>query len=433
MPFPKQKIEETLKRLGIKFEKVNNPDIGPSVTRFSFKPAEGVKIQDIMDLKNDVALALAAHPIRIEAPIPGTDLVGIEVPNQTKIIVWLKEELEEKGFKKAKGELKISFGRDVEYNQWIADLLALPHLMVGGATNSGKSVFFHSLIISLMAQHTPETLRFIVADPKRVEFAAYNGLPYLLTPVIMEYQKAANAAKWCLNELDRRFEILSKNKTKDIVEYNKKNKEKMPFIVFIIDEMVDFSVADEDNRLRENMVKLLRMGKAVGIHLIVGTSRPCEETYPDLLRANFPARLSFATASADDSEIILNRGDAVSLFGRGDCLFINEEMSMPVRLQAPFVDEEDIKNVVEYIKDEAGNKKFIDIQASLPPEYDDEELLTEAKDIVIKSGRASASLLQRKLWIGYARAASLLDSLEELGIVGPQKGSNPREVLVKKE
>jgi S-DNA-T family DNA segregation ATPase FtsK/SpoIIIE len=181
------------------------------------------------------------------------------------------------------------------------------------------------------------------------------------------------------------------------------------------------------------MVKLLRMGKAVGIHLIVGTSRPCEEAYPDSLRANFPARLSFATASQDDLKIILNTEGAEDLLGRGDCLFINKEMSMPVRLQAPFVDEEDIKNAVKYIKDEAGNKKFIDIQASLPPEYDDEELLAEAKDIVIKSGKASASLLQRKLRIGYTRAASLLDSLEELGIVGPQKGSNPREVLVKKE
>jgi len=430
----RNRIEEIFKNLNIKVEEINDPFIGPSATLVSFRPAVGVKIQDILDLKNDISLALASHPIRIEAPIPGTNLIGIEIPNEGKAIVGLKEELETEEFKKEEGSLLVPFGRDIKYEQKIIDLFKLPHLLIGGATNSGKSMFMHSLIVSLMTQHSPNSVRFILADPKRVELPMYNGLPHLLTPVIMDYKKARNALKWCLNEMDRRFEILAENEAQNINAYNEKGGEKMPFIIFIVDEMADFSVMDERNRLREDMIKILQMGRAVGIHLIVGTSRPCDEIYPVMFRVNFAAKLAFSTASSDDSRIILDTSGAEKLLGRGDCLFVDAEMPKPVRLQLPFISDEDIAKAIKYIKDKVGVKHNVDAVASLFPDEDDmDELIEEAKEIVIEANKASASFLQRKLRIGYARAASILDTLEELGVIGPANGANPREVLVEKE
>ncbi len=438
-------IQKTLENFGIPVE-MGEISVGPTVTQYTFKPAEGIKLSRITALNNDLALALAAHPIRIEAPIPGKALVGVEVPNQSKAIVGLKEILSDKQFKNRKTQLMLALGKDVSGQSWFYNLSKMPHLLVAGATNSGKSVCLNSIIISLLYQNNPDDLRFIMVDPKRVELPVYNGIPHLLTPVITDVKKTINALKWCLNEMDRRFEILSQKGYRNIQTYNTKSKpeEKMPYIVFIIDELADLMVAAARD-IEGNVIRLAQMARAVGIHLILATQRPSVDVITGLIKANMPARIAFSVASGTDSKTILDSLGAEKLLGQGDMLFLTAEISKPKRIQGAFVSDQEIKKIVNYIKEKGGEPNYVEgitdrqkvkgvAGVGLDSDTGDgDDLLEEAKEIVINMGKASASLLQRRLSIGYARAARIMDELEEIGVIGPANGAKPRDILITKE
>ncbi len=436
-------IQRTLENFGIAVT-MGEVSVGPTVTQYTFKPAEGIKLARITTLSNDLALALAAHPIRIEAPIPGRSLVGVEVPNQTKAIVWLREILDSREFKQRKTNLMISIGKDVSGQVWMYDLNKMPHLLVAGATGSGKSVCLNSIIVSLLYQNNPDDLRFILVDPKRVELPVYNGIPHLLTPVITNVSKTINALKWCLNEMDRRFETLSRCGQRNIQTYNAGAKVKMPYIIFVIDELADLMVAAARD-IEAGVIRLAQMARAVGIHLVLATQRPSVDVITGLIKANMPARIAFSVASGVDSKTILDSLGAEKLLGQGDMLFITAEISKPKRLQAAFVSDREIKRIVNYIKAKAGEPDYIEgitdrqkVQGIAGVGLDgsgadEDDLFEEAKEIIVNMGKASASLLQRRLSIGYARAARLLDILEEAGIVGPANGAKPREILISQE
>jgi DNA segregation ATPase FtsK/SpoIIIE, S-DNA-T family len=436
-------IQRTLENFGIPVVMAET-SVGPTVTQYSFRPAQGVKLSKITTLSNDLALALAAHPIRIEAPIPGKPLVGVEVPNKTKAVVGLKEILESNEFKARKNNLTIALGRDVSGISWCYDITRMPHLLVAGATNSGKSVCLNSIVISLLYQNNPEDLRFIMVDPKRVELTVYDGIPHLLTPVITNVPKTINALRWCLNEMDRRFEVLQNFKKRNIQSYNATAKEKMPYIVFIVDELADLMVtAGRD--IEASIIRLAQMARAVGIHLILATQRPSVDVITGLIKANMPARIAFSVASGIDSKTILDSLGAEKLLGKGDMLFMTPEISKPKRVQGAFVSDGEIKKIVDYIKEKGGDFEYVEGVTEKQAVHgvaavgidgstgDEDELLSEAKDLIIKSGKASASMLQRRLSVGYARAARLLDELEEAGIIGPSNGAKPREIMITKE
>ena len=436
-------IRRTLENFNIPVE-MGEIEVGPSVTQYTLKPAEGVKLAKLTNLSNDLALSLAAHPIRIEAPIPGKSLVGIEVPNKTKAMVNLREVLDSKDFKKRENNLMMALGEDVAGHSWSYDIGRMPHLLIAGATNSGKSVCINSLIVSLLYQNDPDTLRFIMVDPKRVELPIYNGIPHLLTPVITDISKTINALKWCLNEMDRRFEILSQAKKRNIESYNQSASEKMPYIVFIVDELADLMVA-AGRDVEAGVIRLTQMARAVGIHLVLATQRPSVDVITGLIKANIPTRVAFSVASGVDSKTILDSLGAEKLLGQGDMLFVSPEISKPKRIQGVFISDAEVKRVVNYIKERSGEFDYLDevtekqkvegtsVSGFSGDDNDSDVFYEEAKETVINSGKASASFLQRKLRVGYARAASLLDELEEAGVVGPANGSNPREVLVSQE
>ncbi len=441
-------IKDTLEKFGIPVE-MGEVNVGPTVTQYTFKPAEGIKLSRITNLNNDLALALAAHPIRIEAPIPGKSLVGIEVPNKSTALVSLREILSSREFKERKSNLMVALGKDVSGKVWLYDIAKMPHLLVAGATNSGKSVCLNSIIISLMYQNNPDDLRFIMVDPKRVELTIYNDIPYLLTPVVTDVGKTINALKWCLNEMERRLNLLSKYKKKTIDGFNasinpkKSGINKLPYIIFIIDELADLMLTNARD-IEAIITRLIQMSRAVGIHLILATQRPSVDVITGLIKANIPTRIAFAVTSGTDSRTILDCLGAEKLLGKGDMLFSSVDTSKPIRLQGAFVSETEIKKVVRYAK-EKGQASYVDEVTERQQvkglggvgldgnKGDEDELLEEAKEAIIKAGKASASFLQRKLRIGYARAASILDTLEEMGIVGPANGSKPREVLITPE
>lgn len=436
-------IQKTLENFGIPVE-MGEISVGPTVTQFTFKPAEGIKLSRITTLSNDLALSLAAHPIRIEAPIPGKSLVGVEVPNQIKAIVSLKEVLSGRAFKERKNNLIISLGKDVSGKAWLYDLGKMPHLLVAGATNSGKSVCLNSIIVSLLYQNNPDDLRFIMVDPKRVELPVYNGIPHLLAPVITDVSKTVNALRWCLNEMDRRFELLAKFGKRNIDIYNQAAKDgKLPYIIFIIDELADLMVAAARD-VESGVIRLAQMARAVGIHLILATQRPSVDVITGLIKANMPARIAFSVASGIDSRTILDSLGAEKLLGRGDMLFTTAELSKPKRIQGAFVSDKEIKRIVNYITAKSGEANYLaEITEKqkvrgvagfgLEGGSDEDELMEDAKEIVINAGKASSSLLQRRLSVGYARAARLIDLLEEAGVVGPGSGSKPREILISRE
>lgn len=433
-------IQRTLENFGISVE-MGEVNIGPTVTQYTFKPSEGVKLSKITTLSNDLSLALAAHPIRIEAPIPGKSLVGIEVPNKTKAIVGLREILEDKDFKNRSSNLMAALGKDVSGKNIIYDIAKMPHLLVAGATNSGKSVCLNAIIIGLLYQNNPEDLRFIMVDPKRVELPAYNNIPHLLTPVITEVNKTVNALRWCLNEMDRRYEILNQAGKKNIQSYNDSSKEKMPFIVFVIDELADLMISAAKD-IESSVIRLTQMSRAVGIHLILATQRPSVDVITGLIKANTPSRIAFSVASVVDSKTILDSSGAEKLLGKGDMLFSTAELSKPKRIQGAYLSDAEIFSIVDYIKDKYGMADYLEgiVErqkvngmggVGLDGQFGDEdELLEEARGIVVNAGKASTSLLQRRLRIGYSRAASILDMLEEAGIIGPSNGSKPREILI---
>lgn len=438
-----QRIKKTLEKFGIPVE-MGETKVGPTVTQYTFRPAEGVKLSRITTLNNDLSLALAAHPIRIEAPIPGQSLVGVEVPNKAKAIVGLREILEDNAFKGRKNNMYVVLGKDVAGTSWLYDLSRMPHLLVAGATNSGKSVCLNAIIVSLLYQNNPEDLRFVMVDPKRVELPVYNGIPHLLTPVITDVNKTINALKWCLNEMDRRYDVLNKAGKKNIQSYNAASKDKLPFIVFIIDELADFMMtAGKD--MEAAIIRLAQMSRAIGIHLILATQRPSVDVITGLIKANVPTRIAFSVASLVDSKTILDSSGAEKLLGQGDMLFSTAEFSKPKRIQGAFLSDSEINDVVNYIKDKSGPAEYLEgvtdrqkvggnAGVGLDGNHGDEdELFEEAKGIIVKAGKASTSMLQRRLSIGYGRAAKILDMLEEAGIIGPANGSKPREVMISQE
>lgn len=439
-------IKRTLLNFGIDVE-MDEVSIGPTVTRYALKPAEGIKLTRILGLKSDLALALAAHPIRIEAPIPGKSLVGIEIPNKTKESVGLGNLLEEKAYQESPKRLLVALGKTVSGKSHFADLGKMPHLLVAGTTGSGKSVTVHNFILSLLYRNGPEDLRFIMVDPKRVELTLYNNIPHLLTPVIKEPKKAILALKWAAKEMERRYDILEKNGCRDIESYRKKiadhiEADRMPYIVIIIDELADIMQA-YPRELEAAIVRLAQMSRATGIHLILSTQRPSVNVITGLIKANIPARLALQVASQIDSRTILDAPGAESLLGQGDMLYQGEGMSKPERVQCGNVSESEIKSVVTYIKkhnegiipDEISLGETLDEDKSIvstsfgDSDDEDDELYEEARACVMEAGKASTSYIQRKLKVGYSRAARLIDLLEERGVVGPADGAKPREVI----
>lgn len=436
----KEKIRCTLESFGIPVE-MGDVNVGPMVSQYTLRPDEGVKLTQITTLINDISLALAAHPIRIEAPIPGKALVGIEVPNKAIATVTLRDVMKTREFKNRKDNLTLCLGKDVAGKPYYTTLQGMPHLLIAGATGSGKSVCINSVIVSLMYQNSPDDLKFILVDPKRVELSVYNGIPYLLTPVITDIEKTVNALKWTVAEMDRRYELLSREGKRDIESYNASvgDDERIPYIVFVIDELADLmSVAA--NSVEAAIVRLAQMARAVGIHLVLATQRPSVNVITGLIKANMPARVAFSVASLVDSRTILDFSGAEKLLGRGDMLYIDAKLSKPKRLQGAHLEDSDIENVVNYLKEQNEPSYVSDVTetqaSSSVPGFegggsgeDSDELLGEAKDVILQAGKASASLLQRRLRIGYARAARILDILEEEGFIGPADGAKPREIL----
>lgn len=437
------KIQKTLAKFGIEVE-MGETKVGPTVTQYTFRPAEGVKLSRITTLNNDLSLSLAAHPIRIEAPIPGKSLVGVEVPNRAKAIVGLREILEDQGFKDRKNNLFVALGKDVAGTAWLYDLTRMPHLLVAGATNSGKSVCLNAIIVSLLYQNNPDDLRLIMVDPKRVELPTYNGIPHLLTPVITDVNKTINALKWCLNEMERRYDVLNKAGKRNIQSYNAVAKEKLPYIVFIIDELADFMMTS-GKEMEAAIIRLAQMSRAIGIHLILATQRPSVDVITGLIKANVPTRIAFATASLVDSKTILDSSGAEKLLGQGDMLFMTAEFSKPKRIQGAYLSDGEINDVVNYIKEKSGPAEYLEgvtdrqkvggnAGVGLDGNHGDEdELFEAAKELIVKANKASTSMLQRRLSIGYGRAAKILDMLEEAGIIGPSNGAKPREVMISRE
>ncbi|MBU0732139.1 DNA translocase FtsK [Patescibacteria group bacterium] len=437
----KEKIKQALDNFGIEVD-MADVSVGPTVTQYAMHPAEGVKISQITTLSNDLALALAAHPVRIEAPIPGKSLVGIEVPNKAVAIVGLKEMLASSEFKKQrKSDLTICLGRDVSGKMSMVDLGTMPHLLIAGATGSGKSVCINAIIMSLLFQNGPDDLKLILVDPKRVEFTVYNDIPHLLTPVITDVKKTINALKWVVAEMDRRYELLSQSGKRDINAYNSANPDaKMPFIVLVVDELADL-MATAARDVEAAITRLAQMARAVGIHLVLATQRPSVDVITGLIKANITSRIAFNVASLVDSRTILDHSGAEKLLGKGDMLYISASLSSPKRLQGALLTDHEIENVANFLKGKAKpeyTEDVTEIQTSSAGggangSFDEaeDELLPEAKEVVIRAQKASASLLQRRLRIGYARAARILDIMEEQGIIGPADGAKPREILVK--
>lgn len=431
-------IQKTLHDFGIDVE-MGEVNVGPTVTQYTLRPNTGVKLSQIAGLQNDLALALAAHSLRMELPIPGKPLVGIEVPNRSTAIVRLRDVLQTNEYINHPGKLAIALGRDVAGLPQVTDLAKMPHLLIAGATGTGKSVAINSLFVSLLYRNTPQDAKFIVIDPKRVEMTLYNGIPHLLTPPITDPEKAVNAMKWAVGEMDRRYKLLSEAKKRNIVEYNSSSPLALPYIVVLVDELADLmAVAQAD--IEAAIVRLAQMARAVGIHLVLATQRPSVDIITGLIKANITSRIAFAVASQIDSRTILDSSGAEKLLGNGDMLFTSAEFNKPKRVQGAYVGEKEVQKVVEFFKGQTGAVIYNEEIVEKPkrgvgiPGFagddagDDDELFEQAKEEVLAAGKASASFLQRRLKVGYARAARLLDILEDKGIIGPGEGAKPREV-----
>lgn len=439
-------IQRTLQSFGIHVE-MGEVSIGPTVTQYTLKPAEGVKVSRITALHSNLALALAAHPIRIEAPIPGRSVVGIEVPNRSIALVGLRALLEDEGFQSGK-TLSFALGRDVTGAPVYADLAKMPHLLVAGATGSGKSVTIHALITSLLYRNPAEILRMIMIDPKRVELSLYNGIPHLLTPVITDPKKAIAALRWATKEMENRYELLSEAGVRDIASYNVEKTKKpegkvMPYIVIMVDELADLMLS-YPREVEASVVRLAQMARAVGIHLVISTQRPSVEVITGLIKANITSRIALQVASQIDSRTILDMPGADKLLGNGDMLFLAGDTGKPKRIQGAYVSESEVKKIAKFIADQndivvegasediTALPKVDEFIAEGDDDDADDPLYEDAKAAVLEAGKASTSYLQRKLRVGYARAARLIDILEEKGVVGPGDGAKPREILIER-
>ncbi len=469
-------IQETFKNFGISME-LEDIVTGPTVTQYSFRPQSGVKLSRITALNADLALSLAAHPIRIEAPIPGKSLVGIEVPNKATAIVRMRDLLNTDEFYESDKKLLLALGEDVNGDYVFEDLAKMPHLLVAGTTGSGKSVTINCILLSLLYKNSPEELKLILVDPKRVELSLYSGIPHLLSDVIVENGKVINALKWATSEMERRYKLLQENGVRDIESYKNKmasgekhtftdpntgkqvtqDMENLPAIVIVIDELSDL-MASNGKEVEASIVRIAQMSRAVGIHLIISTQRPSIEVITGLIKANLPTRIALKVNSNIDSRTIIDRPGAEKLIGNGDLLFVGPQNSNAIRLQSPFVQEKEVQKVVRFIKRQAESTGIYSIDEDFAGSGEDGVVTTtkgitsvnfddspdtagesedpiyeEAKELVIAAGKASTSYLQRRLRVGYSRAARLIDELEDNGVVGPAEGSKPRKILVSKE
>lgn len=434
-------IKKTLKDFGIEVA-MSEVNVGPTLTQYTLKPAEGMKLSNITARTNDVALALAAHPIRIEAPIPGKSLVGIEVPNKVAATVSLREVLEAPEYEGVGSNLSLALGRDVAGKVMAADLKKMPHLLIAGATGSGKSVCMNAILVNLLYKNSPQDLRLLLIDPKRVEFTEYNGIAHLLTNVVTETDKTISALRWAVAEMERRYQLLAAHNKRNIDAFNDNVPEgeiKMPYIVVVVDELADL-MTQAANEVEASIVRLAQMARAVGMHLIVATQRPSVDVITGLIKANITTRIGFAVASNADSRTILDQAGADKLLGKGDMLFLSSDQPQPKRVQGVLIKDKEIHAVTEFVKKQAPaiyDETIATYRAGVKGAMggsadhgDDDELFNEARDLCIQAGKASASLLQRRLKVGYARAARLLDLLEAEGVIGPADGAKPRDVLV---
>lgn len=440
-----RKLEKTFQSFGVK-AKVTQVHLGPAVTKYEVYPDVGVKVSKIVNLSDDLALALAAKDIRIEAPIPGKSAIGIEVPNAEIAMVSLKEVLESKQNDRPNAKLLIGLGRNISGEAVLAEMNKMPHLLVAGSTGSGKSVCINGIITSILMRAKPHEVKMMMIDPKMVELNVYNGIPHLLAPVVTDPKKASQALKKVVSEMERRYELFSHTGTRNIEGYNDYIKRmnqtedakqpELPYIVVIVDELADLMmVASSD--VEDSITRLSQMARAAGIHLIIATQRPSVDVITGVIKANIPSRIAFSVSSQTDSRTILDMGGAEKLLGRGDMLFLPVGANKPVRVQGAFLSDEEVEHVVDHV---ITQQKAQYQEEMIPSEetHDqlaavEDDLYDEAVELIIGMQTASVSMLQRRFRIGYTRAARLIDAMEERGVVGPYEGSKPREVLLSKE
>lgn len=436
-----KKIEETMRNFGIDANIIQISK-GPTITCYELQPAPGVKVSRIVNLSDDISLSLASSDVRIEAPIPGKAAVGIEVPNKIKRVVSLKEILLSKEYMEMDSKVPLALGKNIAGKPIVTSIKKMPHLLIAGATGSGKSVCINTIIMSILYRANPKEVKLILIDPKVVELNVYNGIPHLLIPVVTDAKKARSSLNWAVEEMNRRYKLFAQNGVRDIKGYNNKlakNKdvEKLPLIIIIIDELADLMMVAAQE-IEDYICRLAQMARAAGMHLIVATQRPSVDVITGTIKANIPSRISFAVTSQVDSRTILDMSGAEKLLGKGDMLYYPSDIPKPIRVQGAFIDDEEVEKVVGYLKKQINveyDEELLDSIKKNDIRIDDEvdELLPTAIELVIDEGQASISLLQRKLRIGYARAARIIDQMEERGVVGGYEGSKPRKVLVDKD
>ena len=444
------KLQKTLYSFGVS-AKVENVSVGPAITRYELKPAEGVRVSKIANLADDIALNLAAETIRIEAPIPGKQAVGIEVPNKEKEAVHLREVLESEEFQNNKSKLTVALGKDVAGNIQLADIAKMPHVLIAGSTGSGKSVCINTIISSIIYNAKPSEVKLVMVDPKVVELSVYNGIPHLLIPVVTDPKKAAGALAWAVQEMDDRYNKFAQKGVRDLKGYNKAiEKEegvgKLPQIVIIVDELADLMmVAAKD--VEEAICRLAQKARAAGMHLVIATQRPSVDVITGLIKANIPSRIAFAVSSQVDSRTILDSVGAEKLLGKGDMLFFPSGAPKPLRVQGAFVSDEEVEKIVDFVKQngtatysedilesiEKNNKTDKEIAQEADADDETDPFLMDAIETVVETGQASTSFIQRRFKVGYARAGRIIDQMEERGIISGYQGSKPREVLMSKE
>ncbi len=445
-----ERLEKTLNDFGVK-GKIADVSCGPAITRYEFQPAAGIKVSKIVNLSDDIALSMAVAGVRIEAPIPGKAAVGIELPNKSTTMVGLRELIESDAFQNSKSKLTVALGKDISGQPVVTDLAKMPHLLIAGSTGSGKSVCINTLINSILYKATPDEVKFVMVDPKKVELGNYNGIPHLISPVVTDAKKAASALRWAVHEMERRYEVFANAGVKDMPRFNKLSEERiaaaqteeekaaievMPYIVVLIDELADLMmVAPAD--VEDAICRLAQLARAAGIHLVVATQRPSVDVITGIIKANMPSRIAFAVSSQTDSRTILDMGGAEKLLGRGDMLFYPTGMPKPQRVQGVYVSDKEIDRIVEAVKVQGQpvyNEEVVSAAVNTEKEAEAEEewdeLIPEATKLFIENGQASISLLQRRFRVGYTRAARIVDQMEQRGLVGPYEGSKPRQIKV---
>ena len=443
------RLQKTLYSFGVQ-AKVENVSVGPAITRYELKPAEGVRVSKIANLADDIALNLAAETIRIEAPIPGKQAVGIEVPNTEKETVHFRDVVESDSFQDSKSKLSVALGKDVAGNMEIADIAKMPHALIAGATGSGKSVCINTIITSIIYKAKPSEVKFVMVDPKVVELSVYNGIPHLLIPVVTDPKKAAGALAWAVQEMDNRYNLFAQKGVRDLKGYNamaeKEGIGTLPQIVIIIDELADLMMVAA-KEVEDSICRLAQKARAAGMHLIIATQRPSVDVITGIIKANIPSRIAFAVSSQVDSRTILDQVGAEKLLGKGDMLFYPSGAPKPVRVQGAFVSDDEVEKIVSFVKSngvatynediletiENGNKTDKEISQDQDPDDDTDPFLMDAIDVVVETGQASTSFIQRKFKVGYARAGRIIDQMEERGVISGYQGSKPRQVLMSLE